>query len=142
MKYLLDTCVISELITKTPKPHVVEFVDSLEPDNVFLSVITIGEIVKGIEKLPKSKRKQELHSWLQEDLLVRFDGKIFPLDTNILLQWGKLSAQVEAAGKSMPAIDSLIAATVLTYDLTLITRNVGDFEAAEIKIINPWNMED
>ena len=139
MKYLLDTCVISELVTKSPDPNVVEFVDALEPDDVFLSVITIGEIVKGIEKLPTSKRKQELHAWLQEDLLIRFDGKILSLDTNILMVWGKLSAQVEAAGKPMPAIDSLIAATVLVYELTLITRNVGDFETAGIEIVNPWN---
>lgn len=141
MKCLLDTCVISELVAKTPNPHVVGFVDSLEPDDVFLSVITIGEIMKGIEKLPNSKRKQDLHAWLQEDLLVRFDGRIFPLDTDVLLEWGKLSARVEAAGKPMPAIDSLLAATVLAYELTLITRNVSDFEAASIEIVNPWSME-
>jgi len=141
MKYLLDTCVISELVTKNPDPHVVAFVDSLEPDDVFLSVITIGEIVKGIEKLTTSKRKQELHTWLQEDLLVRFDGKIFPLDTHVLMEWGKLAARAEAAGKPMPAIDSMIAATVLAYDLSLVTRNTSDFEAAGIEIVNPWNAE-
>ena len=141
MKYLLDTCVISELITKNPDPHVVAFVDSLESDNVFLSVITIGEMVKGIEKLSTSKRKRELHTWLQEDLLIRFDGKILSLDTDVMLEWGKLTALVEAAGKPMPAIDSLIAATVLTHELTLITRNVGDFESANIEIVNPWNVE-
>ena len=142
MKYLLDTCVISELVTKAPNPLVVGFVDSLEPDDVFLSVITIGEIVKGIEKLSTSNRKRELHIWLQEDLLIRFDGKIFSLDTNILMEWGKLTAQVEAVGKPMPAIDSLIAATVRMYELTLITRNVDDFEPAGIEIVNPWEMED
>jgi len=141
MKYLLDTCVISELITKTPNPRVVRFIDSLETDDIFLSVITIGEIVKGIEKLPTSKRKQNLHTWLQEDLLIRFDGKIFPLDTGVLLEWGKLTARAEAAGKPLPVIDSLVAATVLAYELTLITRNVGDFESAEIEIVNPWSME-
>jgi tRNA(fMet)-specific endonuclease VapC len=141
MKYLLDTCVISELVAKNPDPHAVAFVDSLEPDDVFLSVITIGEIVKGIEKLPRLKRKQELHAWLQEDLLVRFDGRIIPLDTDVLMDWGKLTAHSEAAGKPMPAIDSLIAATVLVYDLALITRNVSDFEAAGIEIVNPWNTE-
>jgi predicted nucleic acid-binding protein len=142
MKYLLDTCVISELITKNPDPHVVAFVDSLEPDDVFLSVITIGEIVKGIEKLPTSKRKQELHTWLQEDLFIRFDNKILSLDTNILMEWGKLTARAEAAGRPMPAIDSLIAATVLTHELTLSTRNVGDFETAEIEIVNPWSLDE
>jgi len=142
MKYLLDTCVISELVTKTPNPHVVGFVDSLEPENVFLSVITIGEIMKGIEKLPSSKRKQELHTWLQEDLLVRFDSKIFPLDTDVLLEWGKLTARAEAAGKPMPAIDSLLTATVLTHELTLITRNVSDFATAGVEIVNPWAFDE
>ena len=138
MKYLLDTCVISELVTKTPDTKVVAFVDSLEPDDVFLSVITIGEIVKGIEKLPTSKRKQTLHTWLQEDLLVRFDGKILSLDTDVMLEWGKLIARVEAVGNPMPAIDSLIAATVLGHEMTLITRNVNDFKVAAIEIVNPW----
>jgi predicted nucleic acid-binding protein len=140
MKYLLDTCVISELVTKTPNPNVVAFVDSLETDGVFLSVITIGEIVKGIEKLPASKRKQELRTWLQEDLLARFDAKILSLDTGVMLEWGKLIARVEAAGKPMPAIDSLIAATVLTHEMILVTRNVSDFDAAGIEIVNPWGM--
>jgi tRNA(fMet)-specific endonuclease VapC len=139
MKYLLDTCVISELVAKSPDPNVIAFVDSLEPDDVFLSVITIGEIVKGIEKLSSSKRKHNLHTWLQEELLVRFDGKIFSLDTHVLMEWGKLSARTEIEGKPMPALDSLIAATVLTYNLALITRNVSDFEAAGIEIINPWS---
>ena len=142
MKYLLDTCVISELVTKTPNPQVVGFVDSLQPDDVFLSVITIGEIMKGIEKLPRSVRKGELRTWLHEDLLVRFDGRIFPLDTDVLMEWGKLTALTEAAGNPMPAIDSLLAATVLTHELTLITRNVSDFERAGIEIVNPWDFDE
>jgi len=141
MKYLLDTCVISELVTKNPNPHVVAFIDALDPEDVFLSVITIGEIVKGIEKLTASKRKQNLHTWLNEDLLVRFDGKMIHIDTDVVKEWGKLMAHAEAAGRPMPAIDSLIAATVLTHDLALITRNVNDFESTEIEIVNPWNMD-
>ena len=138
MKYLLDTCVISELITKQPNPKVVEFVDSLDPEDVYLSVITIGEIVKGIEKLPKSRRKTDLHNWLNDDLLIRFEGNILTLDTNILIEWGKLTAHLESVGKTMPAIDSLIAATVLTKKMTLITRNINDFEETDVEIVNPW----
>lgn len=138
MKFILDTCVISELITKKPKPQVVEFVDGLESDDVFLSVITIGEIIKGIEKLPDSPRKADLRRWLQDDLLARFQGKILPLDTDIIVEWGMLSARAEAAGKPMPAIDSLIAATTLAHKMTLVTRNVSDFDAAGIEIANPW----
>ena len=138
MKYLFDTCVISELVAKHPNPQVVDFVDALDSDDVYLSVITIGEIAKDVEKLPKSKRKQELHSWLKEDLLVRFDGRIVPLDTEALMQWGVLVARLESTGITLPAIDSLIAATTLTHKLTLVTRNVDDFIGTGIEIVNPW----
>ncbi|NTU64757.1 MAG: type II toxin-antitoxin system VapC family toxin [Chloroflexi bacterium] len=138
MKYLLDTCVISELVAKQPQPSVIEFVDALDPDDVYLSVITIGEIVKGIEKLPKSKRKQELLTWLKEDLLIRFDGKMMALDTEVLVEWGMLAARLESSGRTMPAIDSLIAATVLAQQATLVTRNVADFAGAGVNIVNPW----
>lgn len=138
MKALLDTCVISELITKQPNPKVVEFVDSLDPEDVYLSVITIGEIVKGIEKLPKSRRKTDLQAWLRDDLLVRFEGNILALDTDILIEWGALTARLESAGKTMPAIDSLIAASTLAKKMTLVTRNISDFKAADVEIMNPW----
>ena len=138
MNYLLDTCVISELVAQRPNPNVVEYVDALDPDAVYLSVITIGEITKGIEKLPKSKRKRELQTWLREDLLIRFDGKIISLDTEVLVEWGILAARLEASGRIMPAMDSLIAATVLVHQLTLVTRNVDDFEGAGVDIVNPW----
>ncbi|SRR6266516_470371 len=138
MKYLLDTCVISELVSKRPNSKVVEFVDSLDDDDVYLSVITIGEIIKGIEKLPRSKRKQELHTWLREDLLARFSGKIIPIDNDVITEWGSLTARLELAGTSIPAMDSLIAATVLTYAFALVTRNVNDFEGSSVEIVNPW----
>lgn len=138
MRFILDTCVISELIAKYPNPKVVGFVDSLESDDVYLSVITIGEIAKGVEKLPDSKRKRELYSWLKEDLLVRFYGKIIPLDIDILLEWGTLTAHLESAGITIPAIDSLISATALTLKLTLVTRNVDDFNGTGVEVANPW----
>ena len=138
MKALLDTCVISELVSKQPNSKVVDFVDSLDSEDVYLSVITIGEIVKGIEKLPKSRRKTDLHNWLKEDLLVRFEGNILALDTDTLIEWGALTARLESAGKPMPAIDSLIAATTLSKKMTLVTRNVSDFEDSSAEIVNPW----
>ncbi len=138
MKALLDTCVISELVSKQPNPKVVEFVDSLDPEDVYLSVITIGEIVKGIEKLPKSRRKTDLQAWLKDDLLVRFEGNILALDTDVLIEWGALTARLESAGKTTPAIDSLIAATALAKKMTLVTRNVSDFEETDVEIVNPW----
>lgn len=138
MKAILDTCVISEFIAKQPNPKVVEFLDTLDADDAYLSVITIGEIIKGIEKLPASRRKIELRDWLQDDLLTRFQGKILPLDTDVIVEWGMLVARTELAGKAMPAVDSLIAATALANKMTLVTRNASDFEAAGIEIVNPW----
>lgn len=138
MKYLLDTCVISELAAKQSNPKVVEFVDSLDPDDVYLSAITIGEITKGIERLPKSKRKHELETWLKEDLLIRFEGKIVSLDVDVLVTWGILTGRLETTGRILPAIDSLIAATVLYHQFKLVTRNVDDFTGTGIEIINPW----
>jgi len=141
MKALLDTCVISELVSKQPNPRVIEFVDSLDPEDVYLSVITIGEIVKGSERLPKSRRKTDLQAWLKDDLLVRFEGNIVTLDTDVLVEWGTLTARLESAGKTMPAIDSLIAATALAKKMTLVTRNVSDFEEVDVEIVNPWESE-
>lgn len=138
MKVILDTCVISEIISRKPSPQVVAFLDSLEPELTYLSVITIGEIAKGIEKLPDSSRKIQLREWLQTDLLVRFDEKILPLDTMVLLQWGALTARLEAMGKVMSVMDALIAATSLANQMALVTRNVNDFEATGVEIVNPW----
>jgi predicted nucleic acid-binding protein len=85
--------------------------------------------------------QHELQSWLTEDLLVRFDEKIVPLDTGVLLEWGLLAARLESKGKILPAMDSLMAATVLTHKFALVTRNVDDFNGADLEIINPWESD-
>ena len=138
MRYLLDTCVISELVAKQPNPRVLEWVDTLDADGVYISVITIGEITKGIEKLPNSKRRQELSDWLENELLIRFQDNLIELDVNILIRWGKLNAQLEIDGKRAPAIDSLIAATALEHKLILVTRNESDFAGTGVEMLNPW----
>ena len=139
MKALLDTCVISELVSKQPNPKVIDLVDTLDPEDVYLTAITIGEIVKGIEKLSKSRRKADLQTWLKDDLLVRFEGNIVALDTDVLIEWGVLTARLESTGKTVPAINSLIAASALAKKMTLVTRNVSDFEGTGVEIVNPWN---
>jgi tRNA(fMet)-specific endonuclease VapC len=138
MSFLLDTCVISEALTKQPNPKVLEFVDNLDPEDVYLSVITIGELFKGIAKLSASRRRNELQTWFEEELLVRYHGKILSLDAGVLMTWGKLVARLEADGHMMPVMDSLIAAIALTHDLTLVTRNVSDFENSGAQVVNPW----
>jgi tRNA(fMet)-specific endonuclease VapC len=138
MSFLLDTCVISEALAKKPNPKVLGFVDDLDPEDVYLSAITIGELFKGIEKLSNSRRKNELRTWFNDELLVRYDSKVLSLDAETLMNWGTLIAHLELDGYTMPAIDSLITATALTHELVLVTRSVGDFEKTGVKIVNPW----
>jgi tRNA(fMet)-specific endonuclease VapC len=138
MKYLLDTNVVSELVARQPNPRVVEWLDLQDPDEIYLSVITVGEIRKGIAKLPPSKRKQMIQAWLESDLLLRFHGRIVEIGVQTMLKWGELAGRLEKSGKQMSAIDSLIAALALEGDFTLVTRNEQDFENADIAVVNPW----
>jgi tRNA(fMet)-specific endonuclease VapC len=138
MKYLLDTCVISELVSKRPETAVIDWIDSIDDEHIYLSVITIGEIKKGIEKLPDSARKETLSEWLEEDLLNRFQGRILGVETSVMFTWGTLTAKLEQQGTPMPAIDSLIAAIALHGNLTLVTRNVQDFQESNVTLFNPW----
>jgi tRNA(fMet)-specific endonuclease VapC len=138
MRFLLDTCVISELVAKQPDPGVVQWIDDVGEEKIYLSAITIGEIKKGIEKLPDSRRKSTLAEWLEDDLMTRFKDKILPIDTDAMLVWGELTASLEVQGRKMPAMDSSIAAIALHGNLSLVTRNEDDFQHAGIPITNPW----
>ena len=138
MIFLLDTCVISDLVAKRPNPGVVRWVDSIDEGKLFLSVITVGEIKKGIEKLVDPDRQKVFSEWLEDELLVRFRDRILPIDTSVMLVWGKLVADLEGQGKPMPAIDSLIAATAVQGGLVLVTRNEGNFAHCGVAVVNPW----
>ena len=138
MNYLFDTNVLSELTAKNPDANVVTWVENIDQENIFLSVVAIGELKKGIEKLPGSRKKKDLISWLENDLLIRFGERIIPLDLPVMLVWGTMVAELEKAGTPLPAIDSLLAASASQRGLTLVTRNTKDFEPAGIPFINPW----
>jgi tRNA(fMet)-specific endonuclease VapC len=140
MNYLLDTNVISELIAREPNQNVVDWIDSLDPETVYLSVITIGELRKGIEKLVRSRRKDQLTVWLENDLLLRFADKIVAITTDVMLVWGDLTGRLERDGKPIAAIDSLLAATALQGKYTLVTRNEEDFQHTGVSILNPWKL--
>ncbi|MCS7061988.1 MAG: type II toxin-antitoxin system VapC family toxin [Anaerolineae bacterium] len=134
----MDTNVISELVAKQPNQRVIEWLDDLDPDSIYLSVITIGELRKGIEKLPDSPRRDKLFDWLVNELLVRFQDRILALDVDVMLTWGKLVGRLEQSGRRLSAIDSLIAALALARSCSLVTRNEADFKGVGLKIINPW----
>ncbi len=137
MKYLLDTCVISELVKPKPNSHVVDWLNSIPSERLFLSVVTISEVRKGITKLPDSKRKDLLSSWL-DSLLEDYDNRIHTINLIVAENWGIMLGKAEQNGTPMASIDSLIAATAYTHNLVLITRNVHDFEPSNVPIQNPW----
>lgn len=138
MNYLLDTCVISELINKNPDPNVIQWITEAEESRLFISVLTIGEIYKGVAKLPKSKKKEKLYEWVKYDLEKRFNDRIRNFDFQSAAIWGKIQAQSKLSGKAMPAIDGMIAATGIAYNLTVVTRNTTDMEVSGVALFNPW----
>lgn len=138
MKYLLDTNVISELVAKQPSARVVDWLDNTDDSLIYLSVITIGEIQRGIERLSDSTRKSVLRTWLIDELLVRFQGRILPVDLAVMLTWGELTAALEQTGRKLPAMDSLVAAIALHGQFILVTRNQADFVDTGVMVLNPW----
>lgn len=138
MTYLLDTCVISELVAKRPNPSVVTWIDTQLPTDLHLSVITIGEIAKGTSKLAPSRRKDSLTTWLNQTLPNRFGERILGIDAATMMLWGDMVGRLEKQGTPMPLLDSLIAAIAIQNSLQLVTRNIDDFAATEIVMLNPW----
>jgi predicted nucleic acid-binding protein len=139
VNYILDTNVISELVAVQPNRNVIHWIEGADPDQVFISVIVVGELKKGIDKLTNSKRKEMLDQWLRDDLLVRFQDHLLPIDVDTMLMWGSLNARLEAMGRPISAIDALLAATVLQYRYTLVTRNTSHFGNTGILLFNPWD---
>lgn len=138
MKYLLDTCVISEILRPNPSAKVTQWIKQEDENNFFISVLTIGEIHKGIEKLDESRKKEELHNWVDNDLKERFRTRIIDINLQTAMTWGKIQRMAECVGRPMPTIDSLIAATGITHHLTVVTRNISDMKASGAALINPW----
>jgi len=137
LSYLIDTNVLSELRRKQPDPRVVAWLQARPPQSLFLSVLTLGEIRKGIEKVTDLGRQQALLDWLELELPNYFLGRLLNIDAHTADRWGRLMA---SAGRPLPAIDGLLAATALQHDLTLVTRNIKDFAGLQVKLISPWEV--
>jgi toxin FitB len=138
VKYLLDTCVLSELVRKRPSRMVVKWMRKQPDEDLAISVLTIGELHKGIVRLPESHRKSDLHHWVTNDLAARFDRRVLPISVVIAEKWGQLQGEAENAGRRLPVIDALLAATALVHRLSVVTRNTADFERSGAPIVNPW----
>jgi predicted nucleic acid-binding protein len=136
--FLLDTNIPSELTRSRPESRVARWLDDAEDDQLYLSVVSLGEILKGVTVLPESKRRSELQQWLDETLRPWFQGRILPVNGPVAERWGMLAGQRQLKGRPLKVADGLIAATALEHDLTIVTRNVKDFDRLGVAIFNPW----
>jgi predicted nucleic acid-binding protein len=137
MAFLLDTNTLSEILNKRPNKGVTDWLGRTDESSQFISAFTIGEIQKGISKLSVSRRRNELQEWF-ERLQNRYEPRILAFTAQSAKIWGRLLVDVERRGRPLPVIDSLIAATAVEHDLTVITRNAEDFEPAKVKVLNVW----
>ncbi len=137
MRYLLDTCVLSELVKREPDSHVLRWLAARNAHELFISAMTWGELQRGVSRLPRSKRRSELTRWL-EQLKIGFESRILAFDQAVAEAWAQMTAQAETQGKPMAAFDSIIAATARANECKLVTRNVRDFAHSGVEAINPW----
>jgi len=117
---------------------VLDWMQAADESLLYLSVLTVGEIRKGVAGLPQSKRRTQLETWLELDLQSRFSSRILPIDASIADRWGLLAAEAKRKGRALSAIDGLLAATALHHNLTIVSRNVGDFTQTHASVLNPW----
>ncbi len=139
MSFLLDTAVVSELVRKSPSAGVLKWIDGQDEASLYLSVLTIGELEKGVAGLPASARRTRLQSWVRRDLAERFGGRLLPVDARTAARWGSIAGESGKRGRPLPVIDCLIAATALVHGLTVATRNIADFERCGAACVNPWD---
>ena len=137
MSYLLDTNVICEIVKAKPAKNVLDWVNTVPENNLFISVLTLGEIRKGVEKINDLKRREFIRLWLENDLPLFFAERILPVDLQVADQWGRLQSNLK--GHVLPAIDGLLAATAVCHNLRLVTRNEKDFRCCSLEVLNPWD---
>ena len=136
--FLLDTNIISELVKPKPEANVTEWVENTDESLLYLSVLTLGEIRRGIASLPQSRRRATLGAWLDKDLRARFERRILVIDQEVADRWGLLTAAARNSGIVLPVIDGLLAATALEHNLTLVTRDTGQIPSMGVAVFNPW----
>ncbi len=138
MNFLLDTNVVAEWVKPRPEPRVISWLADVDEDRVFLSVVSLAEIRRGVEAMPVGRGRERLARWLADELPARFEGRLLDVDQRVALSWGVVAARSQKAGITIGAMDAFFAATAQTYGLTLVTRDIGDFKAAGIQLYDPW----
>ena len=138
MSFLLDTNVVSEWVKPQPNAGVIAWTADVDEDRVFLSVVTLTEIRYGIERMPAGTRRKRLAEWLEQDLPLRFEGRIIAIHEAIADVCGKIVAGSERRGKRIEVMDAFLAATAQAHQLTIVTRNTSDFEPITQNVLNPW----
>jgi hypothetical protein len=138
MNFLLDTNLVSERMKPRPNPGVVAWLDQVDEESTFLSVVTVMELRYGVERTAQGLRRRQLDQWLTQELPARFEGRILPVGLPIADSCGRLVARSEGLGRPMETRDAFIAATAEVYDLTLVTRNTSHFETVLKSIVSPW----
>ena len=138
MTFLLDTSIISELLSEKPNPVVIHWLDAQPEETIYLSVVSLAEIKQSIENLTDVKKKNRLNEWLQNDLLIRFSNRISEITVSVTLKWGELSSKMHTLGRTLSAVDSLNLAIALIYDHTLVTRDLSIFESTGVRLLNPY----
>jgi predicted nucleic acid-binding protein len=137
--FLLDTNIPSEMTRPHPQSSVTGWLDDADDDELYLSVVSLGEIIKGVTVLPESKRRDQLQQWLDETLRPWFEGRILPVNETIAERWGVLAGQCQLKGRPLKVVDGYIAATAFEHGLTVVTRNVKDFAGLGVTVLNPWD---
>jgi len=136
--YLLDTNAVSEPGRKAPDPVFMDWWKALRPDDIFISVLTLGEVRRGVASLPVTDERRRRLERFSTNFRLRFGDRLLPVDERVAETWGELGARLRAGGVVIGAIDELIAATALTHDLTVVTRNRRHFESSGCRLLSPW----
>lgn len=138
MTFLLDTMVLSEAAKPTPNEGVRVWLEAQAADDLAVSVLTFGEIQRGIARMPEGKRRRALEKWFGTELVAQFEQRLLAVDLEVAKAWGQFTAEADRVGRPMPTIDGLLLATAHVHSLTLVTRNVGDFVDRGVPILNPY----
>jgi len=138
VSFLLDTSIVSEWVKPRPNPGVIAWLAEVDEDRVYLSVVTLAELRYGVERMAEGRRRKRIEEWLRDELPLRFERRVLPVDNVVAGVWGKIVAQRAVGGRPIGVMDAFIAATAQIHDLTIVTGNASDFEFAVKAIVNPY----